>query len=330
MFNGFRDLVPGASGEITVLVKNISTMKMKNGDRCQKISVRDVDGMEMTFMKFDGLMNIELPAVMTLDIDCTPKDSGMLPKITNFNLAENVDASYFKPHAKIDPEKGWKMVNYYIKQLDDSTKVIVKEMLTGITKEYTTRAFGESGPFARKSGVLEATLKLARMAEKATDIYGFNKSILMAGALLYYVGNVLIMNTDYSASKYQTLCGANALAYQRLMYKMSLLRNNEEKKESAKLVKDEDIDLLANILLSKNSRYNDEASPAPAIPEALCLLHLNRLICDLDRMDDVLNATESGNVSGEYRGYRRAYKSECTEKKDDEPVPDTGKEEQNG
>ena len=40
------------SGEITVLVKNISTMKMKNGDRCQKISVRDVDGMEMTFMKF--------------------------------------------------------------------------------------------------------------------------------------------------------------------------------------------------------------------------------------------------------------------------------------
>ena len=74
MFNGFRDLVPGASGEITVLVKNISTMKMKNGDRCQKISVRDVDGMEMTFMKFDGLMNIELPAVMTLDIDCTPKD----------------------------------------------------------------------------------------------------------------------------------------------------------------------------------------------------------------------------------------------------------------
>ena len=51
MFNGFRDLVPGASGEITVLVKNISTMKMKNGDRCQKISVRDVDGMEMTFMK---------------------------------------------------------------------------------------------------------------------------------------------------------------------------------------------------------------------------------------------------------------------------------------
>lgn len=124
MFNGIKDIQVGKQDEIIVLIKSISTNKMKSGEPYQKVIVRDRDGREATFIQFDALIGIKPPAIVKARVEAVKYGANVSIKIRK---CEKTDISENR-------------------------------------EKFLTLPLNPSGAFARQGGILEATVKLMAVA----------------------------------------------------------------------------------------------------------------------------------------------------------------------
>lgn len=284
MYNNIRDIQPGKMDDIIVLIKSINTITMKSGVPYQKVIVRDLDGNECTFTRFDVMLDVDLPMIAKVKVDCVEYGANLNMKIKECVEVEGYKMEQFLPKAHIDSKESWKYIAKTVKTIRNSLCRVVCAVLAEDKNKFLTIPMNPVGAFARQSGILEATTKLVELAEHTAKLQNLDRDLLIAGAILYYIGNLDTIDEGYNMTPIALMYGAEVTSYTKVQFKAKeLIENNEEARAD---IRGEDIMLLSHVLMCKNDKN------APAIPEASVLKYLDTMLQETDRMVETLKTAE--------------------------------------
>ena len=110
MFNSIKDISVGKLDDIIVLIKSINKLPTRAGTPYQKIVVRDMEGAEATFVKFDIMFGFEPPIIAKEKIECVEYGASLAIKIKECVGADGYSIENFLPKAQIDAKEGWKKI----------------------------------------------------------------------------------------------------------------------------------------------------------------------------------------------------------------------------
>lgn len=309
MLSNLRELEVGSSGEVVLLIKNIESATTTSGELYQRIAARDMDGNEATMLKFDSLLMFTVPVIVI----ATVKRSEQSLKINKCQETDKYSMTDFLPKSHIDIKEAWKEIVEYIKELRTSLGRVVCAIIGADKMKFVTYPMNATGGFARQAGILEATLKLTKLAKQTAEELNLDKDLMIAAGLLYYIGNVDTIDSTYNYTKEDVLIGNGLMAHTKLQFKIRDIMNsdNEEAKED---IAREDFELLSHILIS---RYRSHPT---AIAEAVCLSHLDSMIRETDSINESLLNTDNDSIvlSDKKRLYKRNNSSTKDEEKTDE------------
>lgn len=288
MYNNIREIQTGKMDDIIVLVKSINTVTMKNGAPYQKVIVRDLDGNECTFTQFDVMLDIKLPMIAKVTVDCVEYGANINMKIKELTEAEGYRMDQFLPKTHIDSKESWKHIVRELKTVRNSLSRVVSGVLAEDKNRYMTLPMNPTGAFARQSGILEATEKLVELAETTAKLQGLDKDLMIAGAILYYIGNLDTIDEGYNMTPIALMYGAEVTSYTKVQFKAKeLIESSEDARAD---INGEDVMLLCHILMCKGGKA------VPSIPEANALRYLDTMIQENDQMVEVLRTAESKSI----------------------------------
>lgn len=299
MFQKIKDITPGKVDSIIVMIKAINTLKTRSGSPYQKVSVRDTEGDEATFLQFDVLLDFEAPAIIRATVECVQHGASLAMKMKDCVVTDEVGMDAFLPKAHIIPKEGWSAVIQTTKTIRNSLCRVLCAIIAEDKNKFLTLPLNPYGPFARQSGVLEATTKLMALAETAaTTSTSIDRDLLVTGALLYYIGNLNTIDEGYNFTTVDVMYGPSIAAYTRVQTKsMELIASSEDAKKD---ISGEDVMLLSHILAVKSGAVE------PAIPEAVILKNLDKMLQETDEMVESI-ATAETQISTDEFG-KRVYK----------------------
>lgn len=284
MFNGIKDIEVGKTDDIIVLLKSISLQKSKSGSPYQKIIVRDRDGRQATFIQFDTFINIKPPAVVRARVMAVQYDSGISIRIRECAKTDECGIGPFLPKPHIEAKEAWSHVVRTVKSIRPGLGRIVCSIISENRNKFLTLPLHPSGAFARQSGILEATVKLLVLSEITAGQQGLDRDLMLAAAILYYSGHFDTVDSGYNQTVAGVMYGPSAIAAHKVQMKsMTLAASDREAKNE---ISQEDVLMLCHILTAGGN------SVTPAIPEAAALIHLDRLLQEVDEMNESLADAE--------------------------------------
>lgn len=139
---------------------------------------------------------------------------------------------------------------------------------------------------------------MTQLAQSVSETFvSLDRDLLLAGAIVYYVGAVDLLDAAYNENPNDALIGIAVSSHDKLMqvcnYYLSLPEDADAMELAMKkliMEGQEDIRSLNHILLSRA-----KGIPA-AIPEAMVLRHLDQIVTDVDWIRIGLQETEPGTV----------------------------------
>lgn len=299
MYECINDIKVGVMDDIVVLVKSINTQQMQNGTPYQKVSVRDRCGTEETFLQFDCILDIPTPIVMKMTIECVEYGSSIAFKIKECIESTDYTIKDFLPKPRIDYKKEWAKIVKITKKIRPGLSRILCSVIAEDKNKLLAYPLNPYGAFARQSGNIEATTKLAELAELTAIQNGLDVDLMLTAAVLYYNGNLETVSEGYSSTTSDVLFGSAIAAVTKVQAKVAKLMEDEAARE---VIMPEDVNLLCHILASKDN-------VKPAIPEASALSRLDRMIQEIDIMNESIKSSPNSSIIkpsvGNYRIYNR-------------------------
>lgn len=309
-----KELLPGTSGEITVLIRSMSRLAARNNSAYQKVVMRDTAGNEASALCFDRLLPADQsPLIIHCMVENQEGVGGI--KIKKWDLIETPDQNlaHFLPKNHVNPKACWSRYLDKLKELRPGMQKIVSTIYLKNKTKLMQYPLNESGAFSRRCGTVEATVKLVAMAEKAADVQGLDKPLIVAGALLYHIECLDLLTPSFSLTGNAVLVSPGVSAYHQMLNAVEEVKREESNSGQDSVLDAQDIELLGHILLSWYGGIY------PAIPEAACLRLLDSMLIQSDEMMTALQNAEPGTTVGVPNG---------TNKKVYQRYPTTRQEEQ--
>lgn len=302
MLENIKDLQVGADQDIILLVKSIENSESINGPY-QKLVVRDKFDHEEVVMNFSqAQLHVQPPVVLKFRIKTEEYKSGISYQFMSFLPVENARVDDYLPKSQINQADSWNYLVQTSKILRPGLKKIVGRVLSASSADFKAKALTPHKAFARKNGILEATCQLVKLAISTSETLGLDKDLMVAGAMIYYIGYVDCLDSGFMSTADEVLIGPGNLAYEKVMSQIWSILSSEN--EDVKLTLDmQDLKLLCHILLS---RYRGNS---PSIPEAYVLRNLDSILMETDAMKTALKDREPGSIiSASYVNAGKLYK----------------------
>lgn len=301
MERNITKLQAGQEGEILLLVQEVKKAVASNGSHYEKLKVRDTEGNDAMVFNWNEPFAAPLPAVIYAKIH-----TKLVKEMNNYNMStyqpdNSVPKSEFLPKPTINVKEYWHELIEHANQLPPELRRLVELVLMDDQKKFLSYPLTSSKSFARRCGILEATLKLTKMtADACCTLPTIDRNLSITSAILYYVGYTECINDAFLATPEEILIGAGVSAYTKVISQAENVK--KELKDDNLQHFCEAVKCISHILLSRYKGINT------AIPEAMLLRHLDAIITDIDYMISATAATEPGkisSVSGLGKLYRR-------------------------
>lgn len=188
------------------------------------------------------------------------------------------------------------MMHFYLFLCTHNTMV-----LSANSTEFKIKALGPYKAFSRRNGILEATVKLTKLADFASQILNLDRDLMLAGAMMYYVGYIDCMDDAFNITADDILIGAGTNAANRIKTQVQkiLSGNDEQLKMSVDMT---DVKLLCHMVMSRYKGIQ------PATAEAYALRYLDAMITEVDSVETALSGYESGSIITPLYGYGKLLK----------------------
>lgn len=295
-----KDLQIGTQQPITLMVKKIEQATARNTTVYQRLTVRDTDGGEATILNWGDPLQMETPAVIKANLETTEYRETPSYRLLGFKIDDKADIEAFLPKPKIDAVKSWNDLVTMSKGMRESLRLIVGSVLTDNKENFKHLPLSQSKSYARQNGVLEATLKLCRLAEGVCDQIGIDRDLALSGAMLYYIGAVDTIDSAFNYTSSEALIGLGVSSYTKLME--CVTKNLAANNKIAKVIDLEEIKMLGHILLSRSRGLQT------SIPEAVVLRHLDQIVTETEIMENSMEEMEPGTTA--YINGQRVYKKD--------------------
>nr|WP_298059681.1 hypothetical protein [uncultured Blautia sp.] len=276
MERNITNLKIGQEQHILVLVQAVEKGIANNGSLYEKLKVRDTEGNEATLYNWDQPFTASLPVVINAKVETKLVKETNNYRIMTYQTDDSVPKMEFLPKPAIDVKEYWSQLNAFAKKLPEHLHKLVGLVLMENQKRFISLPLTTSRFFARQCGIVEATVKLTKMADVAATVLGLDWNLTVTAAILYYVGYTDCVSDAFVATPEEVLIGAGVSAYTKVFTKAEQLK--QELTEESYTVFCSDITCINHILLS---RYKGIST---AIPEAMLLRHLDAIVTDSDLM----------------------------------------------
>lgn len=307
MLNDIKKLEIGKQQEVKIVVKSAENAVSRNGDKYQKVIVRDNNNHEAVFYNFKDEIVGKFPFVINAKVDTSEFKESACSKILSYELDKEAKVSDFLPKAQIDSAKAIKALVEKTTGIRMGLRKIVGTILNEHIRAFRYYPLNKSGCFSRTSGILEATVKLTEMAEKTAESFELDRDLMIAGAMLYYIGKTKTIDESYNYTADDVLLGNGLTATLIVHDAVNKLSKDEEIKD---YIDENDVRLLMHIL---SSRYKGIPT---AIPEALVLRHLDAIVTDIEKMKVVQSEEDHETIVNNKEFNGRIY---CPAKSEKEP-----------
>lgn len=287
MLNNIKKLEIGKQQDVKIVIKSAENAISRNGNRYQKLTVRDNNDHEAVFFNFNEEIIGKFPFVINAKVDTSEFRESTCSKILSYEIDKEAKVSDFLPKAHIDSAKAIKSLVEKTTCIRMGLRKIVGSILNEHIRAFRYYPLNKTGCFSRTSGILEATVKLTEMAEKVSDTFGLDKDLMIAGAMLYYIGKTKTIDESYNYTPDDVLLGNGLTAAMIVHDAVGNLLKDDEMKE---VIHENDVRLLMHIL---SSRYKGVPT---AIPEALALRHLDAMVTDIETMKVVQAEEKHENI----------------------------------
>lgn len=286
MLNDIKKLEIGKQQEIRFLIKSAENAKTRTGDSYQKLTVRDENDHETIVLNFKDKIEGHFPLIVNAMVDTSEYRESASVRMLSYTIDEKSKADQFLPKPAIDRKATLKALSEKSQGIRMGLRKLVAEVLNEHVAAFSTYPFSSSGLFARGSGILEASYKLTILADQTAVALNLDRDLMIAGAMLYYIGRTQTIDHAYNYTPDDVLLGNGMTAAMIVQSKVQEIRsgNNEELK---KALDDTDIRLLEHILMSRFKGI------PTAIPEACALRHLDAIVTETESIASI--AEDSGH-----------------------------------
>lgn len=293
-------LQTGQEEQVLLMVQEVEKGTASNGTVYEKLKVRDTQGNEAVLYNWNEPFTAPLPTVIIAQVQAKSLKDSNNYRMLAYQLDNTVSKMHFFPKAAIDVKDYWKELNEYAKKLPENMHKLVGMILMENQKKFVSLPLTTSRSFARCCGILEATVKLTKMASEASSILGLDWNLTVTSAILYYVGYTDCVNDAFVATPEDILIGAGVSAYTKVFQQAEILKHGLE--EDAVPGFEKELFCVKHLLLS---RYKGIST---ALPEAMLLRHLDAVLNDVDLALTGTSCAEPGkttSVTGLGRLYRK-------------------------
>lgn len=294
------NLQTGQENQVLLMVQEVEKATASNGSYYEKLKVRDTQENSVVLYNWNEPFKETLPAVIVANVQAKALNETSNYQIKSYQLDNSVSKLHFLPKPEIDVKKYWAELNEYAKKLPEHLHKLVGMVLMENQKKFLTLPLTPSKSFARQCGIIEATLKLTKMASETVSILGLDWNLTVTASILYYIGYTECINDAFTTTPDDILIGAGISAYTKVIKQAETLKKELEEEVALKLEKD--ISCVEHLLLS---RYKGIST---ALPEAMLLRHLDAILNDVDYSLSGTKNTEAGkttSVAGLGRLYKR-------------------------
>lgn len=271
------NLEAGQEQQIHLLVQSVEKATSRNGSVYEKLKIRDTEGHDAVLINWNEPFSQPLPATITARVQTELYRETNSYKMLSYQKDNSIPTDDFLPKPKIDVKQYWRELNAFAKTLPTGLHALVGNVLMADQKRFVYLPLTASKSFARRCGILEATLKLTQMAAASAPIMNLDRNITVTAAILYYVGYTRCIDDAFMGTADDILVGAGVSGYTMVLEKARELMASGDK-AIVKSLNEQDVKCVLHILLS---RYRGISA---AIPEATLLRHLDAVVMDTDLM----------------------------------------------
>lgn len=286
-----NNIEKGTKQRIPVLVKKVERCKGKNDSIYQKITVRDLNGVEKTMFHFNNILEIETPGVYDSEIEASEYNGNITYMFSSCTNCKEYTIDDFAPKSHIEANEVWNNIVKRINSLPSGLKCLVSITLNPIASKYKQAPLNATGSFSRKSGLLEATEQLTNICTNTGEILGLDTNLITAACILYYIGK-LDVNDGYEESKLNSLIGYHYFTCNRILEAVNEAKNSEnlEIKTAIDSLTDDYLYALLHIVL------NGFDGIVAATKEALVIRYSITIIEDTDITKDAEGISEESII----------------------------------
>ncbi len=281
----FEEIKVGNSAEIDILVKGIQNNIAKTGQPFQTMICSDTGGNMMKVQNFNNLLNtkdIKYPFVCLASIKCDLYYEAKTYAATELKKSVK-KISDFRPKSIVNPKKVWGEIIQYIKKIDDAFLCnITCTVLKKHQKEFMIMPLNLNS-FNRSNGIMEATLKLIKLADGVCNELDYlDRDLMIAAASVFYIGQVLATNSQFDYTREEILLGSGILSYEEIVKAEADMKANYPDSDSEKLI------YLKHLIIAR------EKGHYAAIPESITLQYLDNILQETDECHSILNILGDG------------------------------------
>lgn len=300
MYSCINDIKVGKMDDIIVMVKSINTLTAKNGNTYQKLVVRDREGVEETFIQFDCILDIPTPIIMKITVECSEYGANLAFKIKESIETDEFTMDDFLPKAHVNNKAEWSKIVKATKTIRPSLCRVVCAIIGEDKNRFMAFPLNPTGAFARKSGNIEATSKLMELAEVVAKQNSLDRDLIVSAAILYYNGSLETVDEGYSSTVTNLMFGPAVSGYTKVQLKAAeLIAGSEEARNE---IDSQDIMMLGHILAVRDGHVK------PAFPEAAALAQLDKMIQEVDMMNEIINNAPEENIINANNGTCQMFK----------------------
>ena len=185
MLYNINDLKVGSDQDIILLIKCVEQGESQNG-AYQRLMARDKQDHEIAIMNFTDIsVKFKEPTVAKLRLSTQEYKGRVSYQLINYVPVEGAVISDYLPKSKVNQADSWNYLVNTSKNLRPCLHKLVGMVLSANSTEFKVKALGPYKAFSRRNGILEATVKLTKLADFTSQILGLDRDLMLAGAMMY-------------------------------------------------------------------------------------------------------------------------------------------------
>ena len=302
-----KDLKRGMKGTVDIIIESAIKADARDGSIYQKLTAKDTDGKKFKLTNFNKMVNEK--DILSANISCSEYEGLDTYQLMSWKPNTKLSIMDFKPKAEIDMKKAWKEVVDMLNTIDDvpCCKLACK-VLTHELSYFKVAPLTASEQYSRVSGLLEATLKLMKLADSVAKVEALDRNLMIAAASVYYTGSTRMTDDNFQPTRDVALMGFDIASHDKLVAANKELALNGEAMDEERFL------IFDNILLS---RYQGKPT---ATMEAFSMKMLDSIIQVNEIGRKKLDSLEEGAFMAENssRYWYRCHSSSSTESDSEE------------
>lgn len=280
----------------------------RSGDRYIDLGLRDVtghitakiwDNVSVLNEKFDAGNAVAVSGIVETFLDRSQLIIKKINKATIQHYSRyGFDPARVVPSSKKNPKKMWSEIESLIDGIKNtSLKKLVKLIYRSNKKRLLVLPGSVKTHYSYRSGFIEHTLSTAQIAKKICSLYRVDRDLVLTGILLYGIGKINEINTEYEAD-YTTeghLIGCSAMG--RDIVRDAILKVRGFPDDFSKRID--------HIILSCNLSKKLQSQEKPSFPEALLIKQIILLDARMNLMEVALDEDqETGKFTNRHNYFR--------------------------